>query len=74
MAEWIAQVLEDGHYSVEIQAWDFRLGDNFILKMHRAIEGTTKTIAVLSEDYLNAYYTYPEWAGAFVNDPQGRTQ
>lgn len=71
-AEWIAWVLEEAGYSVVIQAWDFRPGANFILEMHRATEQTCRTLAVLSENYLNAIYTYPEWAATFVHDPQGQ--
>src|SRR5215213_5932023 len=71
-AEWIAWTLEEARYSVIIQAWDFRPGGNFVHKMHEAAAVTRKTIAVLSEDYLSAEYTLPEWAAAFVRDPQGR--
>jgi tetratricopeptide (TPR) repeat protein len=72
-AEWIAWTLEEAGYSVVIQAWDFRPGGNFVLEMDRAV-GAQKTIAVLSEDYLSAAYTQPEWAAAFANDPQGLAQ
>ena len=69
-AEWIAWVLEEAGYSLVIQAWDFRPGGNFVLDMQRATEGTERMIAVLSEDYLKATYTQPEWAAAFRDDPQ----
>ena len=71
-AEWIAWVLEENGYTVTIQAWDFRPGVNFILDMHRAAAESQRTIAVLSEDYLNALYTQPEWAAAFKQDPTSR--
>ena len=64
-------MLEEAGYSVVIQAWDFRPGGNFVLEMHKAAAETEKTIAVLSENYLKAEYTHPEWAAAFVHDPQG---
>jgi len=70
-AEWIAWVLEEAGYTVLIQAWDFRPGRNFVLEMHKAAAETQTTIAVLSENYLNAEYTHPEWAAAFVRDPTG---
>jgi hypothetical protein len=70
-AEWIAWTLEANSYSVVIQAWDFRPGGNFVLEMQKATAAAQKTIAVLSEDYLKAAYTYPEWAAAFAQDPQG---
>jgi tetratricopeptide (TPR) repeat protein len=70
-AEWIAWTLEEAGYWVVIQAWDFRPGGNFGLEMHKATVGTQKTIAVLSEDYLKSAFTQPEWAAAFVQDPEG---
>lgn len=69
-AEWIAWTLEEAGYSIVIQAWDFRPGHNFVLKMDAAT-GASKTIAVLSEDYLKAAFTKPEWAAAFKRDPEG---
>ncbi|MCH8296131.1 TIR domain-containing protein [Candidatus Poribacteria bacterium] len=71
-AEWIAWVLEEDGYTVVIQAWDFRPGGNFVLDMQRAAAETEKTIAVLSDNYLDAEYTQPEWAAAFARDPQGK--
>jgi tetratricopeptide (TPR) repeat protein len=70
-AEWIAWTLEDAGYSVVIQAWDFRPGGNFVLDMQRAAAQAERTIAVLSENYLNAQFTQPEWAAAFAQDPTG---
>ncbi|HJQ69264.1 MAG TPA: tetratricopeptide repeat protein [Blastocatellia bacterium] len=70
-AEWIAWTLEESGYSVVIQAWDFRPGSNFALQMDQAASGTRKTIAVLSQSYLDAEYTQPEWAAAFTRDPKG---
>jgi hypothetical protein len=68
-AEWIAWVLEENGYTVVIQAWDFRPGGNFILDMQRVADESHRTIMVLSEDYLKAKYTQPEWAAAFKQDP-----
>lgn len=70
-AEWIAWILEEAGYSTVIQAWDFRPGGNFVDEMQRAAVGTRRTIAVLSQSYLESTYTQPEWASAFARDPQG---
>lgn len=70
-AEWIAWQLEEAGFSTILQAWDFRPGTNFVLRMQKASEGAKRTIAVLSPNYLNAVYTQPEWAAAFRRDPQG---
>ena len=42
--------------------------------MQKAATDTHKTIAVLSDNYLDAEYTHPEWAAAFARDPQGQQQ
>ncbi len=70
-AEWIAWQLEEAGFSTILQAWDFRPGGNFVLKMQEASEKTKRTIAVLSPNYLNADFTQTEWAAAFRRDPQG---
>lgn len=71
MAEWIAWELEDAGYTTIIQAWDFGPGENFVLAMQKAATVAKRTIAVLSPNYLQAQYTAPEWAAAFVQDPTG---
>lgn len=73
-AEWIAWRLEDGGYSTILQDWDFRPGENFVLAMHNAAAGSTRTIAVLSPDYLEAGFTQSEWAAAFAKDACGKTR
>ena len=45
--------------------------DNFVLEMDRATKEAERTIAVLSDDYLKALYTQPEWAEAFRRNPTG---
>ena len=56
-AEWIAWILEEADYSVVIQDWDFRPGQNFVLEMHNAMDRTNKTLLVLSENYLQSEFT-----------------
>jgi hypothetical protein len=67
-AEWIAWILEEAGYSVVIQAWDFRVGGNFVLDMQKATEAN-QTIAVLSPLYLQKPFPQSEWAAAFAQDP-----
>ena len=71
-AEWMAWQLEAEGYTTVLQAWDFLAGSNFVLKMQEAASAATRTIAVLSPNYLDALYTQPEWAAAFVQDPTGQ--
>jgi tetratricopeptide (TPR) repeat protein len=71
-AEWIAWQLEIvSGYSVIIQAWDFVAGCNFVLEIDNAAKQADHTIAVLSNKYLEALFTKPEWSAAFVQDPTG---
>jgi len=70
-AEWIAWHLEEAGYTTVLQAWDFWPGSNFVLEMQRAATEAERTIAVLSQAYLEALYTQPEWAAAFGRDPTG---
>lgn len=70
-AEWIAWELEDAGYAAILQAWDFRPGFNFALRMQQASKEAERVIAVLSPDYLTAEFTQPEWAVAFGKDPKG---
>ena len=70
-AEWIAWQLEEAEYTTVLQAWDFRPGFNFVLEMQQAATEAERTIAVLSQAYLDALYTQPEWAAAFRQDPTG---
>ena len=69
-AEWIAWTLEEAGYSVVVEVWDFRPGENFVLCMNTGVTETQHTIAVLSEYFLQAVYTHPEWAAAFAQDPR----
>lgn len=70
-AEWIAWVLEAEEYTTVVQEWDFKPGGNFIVEMDNATKQCERTIAVLSQDYLNAEFTVPEWAAKFAQDPKG---
>lgn len=70
-AEWIAYELEQADYTTFFQHWDFSPGNNFVLEMHKAASQSDRTIAVLSQDYLNALFTQPEWSAALGQDPTG---
>jgi hypothetical protein len=71
MAEWVVWELEAAGYNVIIQTWDFQPGNNFVLEMQKASSNAEVTLALLSENYLRALYTQPEWAAAFASDPTG---
>jgi hypothetical protein len=71
-AQWIAWVLEEhGHYHVQVQAWDFVPGSNWIAEMQAGARDAARTIAVLSDSYLDSRYGGAEWQAAWAADPDG---
>jgi hypothetical protein len=71
-AEWIAWELEESGYSTKIQAWDFRVGANFVIEMDTGLKEAKRMIAVLSPNYFNSQFTPSEWAVQFAKDPTGK--
>jgi hypothetical protein len=59
---------------VKIQAWDIRPGDNFIEEIHGAAVVASRTIAVLSPEYLDSRYTTPEWTAAVQQSVRRRSK
>lgn len=60
-ATWVAELLEQNHFSVTIQAWDFRPGDNFVLKINEALIECKQLIVILSQNYLKSEWCEAEW-------------
>ena len=71
-AEWIAWDLEEAGYKVRVQTWDFVPGSNWIQSMQAAVRDADRTIAVLSEAYLQSTYGSAEWQAAWASDPAGQ--
>ena len=65
-AEWIADQLEAAGYTTVLQAWDFRPGENFVLRMNQALEEAARVLAVLSPRYFTGSYATDEWTAALV--------
>ncbi|WP_307874125.1 MULTISPECIES: TIR domain-containing protein, partial [unclassified Frankia] len=70
-AEWVAWQLEDAGYRVLIQVWDFVPGSNWQIKMDDGVRRATRTIAILSEAYLESVYGRQEWQAAQAADADG---
>jgi hypothetical protein len=66
-AEWIAWELEAANYTTIIQAWDFRPGENFIIRMEEALEQADRIIAIVSPAYLRSTYGRDERAAALLH-------
>lgn len=70
-AVWIAAQLEAAGYTTFVQAWDIRPGSNFVIEMQKATAQADRTIAVLSQKYLDSEFALSEWTAAFARDPTG---
>jgi hypothetical protein len=70
-AEWITHVLEEGGYSVHMQAVEYVPGENFIERMDDAGQKCKKNLLVLSPKYFATPACKAEWAEAFKEDPLG---
>jgi tetratricopeptide (TPR) repeat protein len=72
-AEWIAWELEAAGYTTLIQAWDFRPGMDFVAEMQKATAESSRTLIVLSQQFLESAFAQTEWTAAFAKDPTGET-
>src|SRR4029450_6504816 len=71
-AEWIADQLEAAGHPVVLQAWDFRPGENFVLRMNQALEQAERILAALAPAYFGPAYAPDAWTAAIVRDKAGR--
>jgi len=65
-ATWIAEVLEQNSYSVYLQEWDIRPGDDFIEKMHEILKNSSRFMPIISTTYIDAPYCKAEWSPALA--------
>lgn len=69
--EWIAWELEAVGYTTLIQAWDFRPGTDWAIKMQEGTTEWSRILAVLSPRFFESKFTSAEWSSAFAKDPTG---
>lgn len=65
-AQWVSQQVEAMGFSVVVQAWDFHPGDNFVARMHAALQECHRLLFLLSPNSLAARFTQEEWQAAFA--------
>ncbi|HEY5807502.1 MAG TPA: toll/interleukin-1 receptor domain-containing protein [Povalibacter sp.] len=70
-ATWVAEVLESEDHTTMIQAWDFKVGGNFVRDMEEALELCRCTVLIYSPEYFKSVYAQAEWRAAFTKDPTG---
>jgi hypothetical protein len=69
-AEWVAWQLTDAGYMVELAAWDWAAGQNFVTAMSDALDRCDRVVALFSAAYFDRpRYTTEEWSAALVHSP-----
>ncbi len=71
-AEWVAWHLVEAGYTVELDSWDWAVGENFVTKMHEALGAANRVVALFSPAYFeDLRYTTEEWTSALVKNDEG---
>ena len=71
-AEWVAWHLVDAGYTVELDSWDWAAGENFVARMHGAVDAAKRVVALFSPAYFeDLRYTTEEWTSALVKNDDG---
>lgn len=71
-AEWVAWHLIEAGYTVELGCWDWAVGENFLTRMHRALDAANRVVALFSPAYFEELrYTTEEWTSALVKEEGG---
>lgn len=71
-AEWVAWQLVEAGYTVELDCWDWAAGENFLTKMHRALDAANRVVALFSPSYFeDLRYTTQEWTSALLQNDDG---
>ncbi len=64
--------LVEAGYTVELDFWDWAVGENFVTKMHRAMDAANRVVALFSQAYFeDLRYTAEEWTSALVKNDEG---
>jgi tetratricopeptide (TPR) repeat protein len=67
----IGRILEAAGYGVILQQWDFA-NRHFMERMHEALSGGARVVALLSPEYLGSDHCQAEWMNAIAGDPLNR--
>jgi hypothetical protein len=51
-AEWVAWHLIEAGYTVVLDSWDWAVGENFVAKMHGAVDAAHRVVALFSPAYF----------------------
>jgi hypothetical protein len=72
-AEWIAWQLRQAGYSVELDLWDWKPGEDFVARMQDALHRAERVVAVWSPSYFAGLFATAELRAAFAGaaPPEG---
>jgi tetratricopeptide (TPR) repeat protein len=66
-AEWVAWQLLKAGFTVELDAWDWAVGENFVERMQDALRHAGQVIALWSTEYFRRQrFTTAEWTAVFA--------
>ena len=69
-AEWVAWQLTEAGYTVELDVWDWAVGQNFVMAMSGALDRCDRVVALFSAAYFDrSRYTAEEWTAAALHVP-----
>jgi hypothetical protein len=69
-AEWVAWQLAEAGYTVELDVWDWAVGQNFVAAMSDALDRCDRVMALFSAAYFEQdRYTSEEWTSAALHVP-----
>ena len=73
-AEWAASVVEaTGQFTVELDVWDWRAGDNALVRISQAVERADVVLALWSPAYFDPQrFTLDEWTSVLGDRPDVR--
>ena len=72
-AEWAAQQLERHRLSVELDVWDWSVGDNFVERMDDVLGRADRVLALYSPAYFAGQrFTGDEWRSVMAEPPDQR--
>src|SRR6266487_1125144 len=65
-AEWIGAALKGAGYTIELDVWDWRPGDNVVLAREAALRQADRILALCSAAYFEGGFTEQDWTTAMV--------
>jgi len=71
-AEWIAYHLINAGYAVELGAWEWTAGQDFVAAMQQALQRADHVVAIYSDAYFSHPYAQAEHRAAFTASVSGR--